>query len=90
MHVLKICTGNSCQQRFSDSLLKIAKEAQASGTAIEVESCGCLSNCEIGPNVYWGKTGSPLSDIMQEGHVENGMTPNKHRERLELINNQSE
>ncbi len=55
---------------------------------IRLETCGCLSNCDYGPNVFIGtQAESPLSLIMGDGKVENRMTPRRIEERIREIQN---
>lgn len=89
MHLIKICQGGSCRRNFAEESLSKAErvlEIKAGETSSDgkfrLESCGCLSNCEDGPNVFIGTIGTPLSDILGNGSVENHMVPKRIEERL--------
>ncbi len=56
----------------------------------KLETCGCLSNCEKGPNVFIGASGTPLSDLLNSGNVENHMTPKNLEEKLQQLSSESQ
>lgn len=89
MHLIKICQAGSCRRNFSEASLSKAEHVlgmKAGETSpdgkFRLETCGCLSNCDLGPNVFIGTIGTPLSDILGSGSVENHMTPKRIEERL--------
>ncbi len=90
MHIIKICQGGSCRRNFveetlkkAESLLGIKAGEQTADGKIRLETCGCLSNCDYGPNVFIGtQDQSPLSLIMGDGKVENHMTPRNIEARI--------
>ncbi len=96
MQVIKICTAASCTQRFSlDSLAKAEKilgikagETTPDGK-FRLEKVGCLSHCELGPNVLFLNQTSPLAMVMTDIKVENGMTPGRFEEKLQELKKQS-
>lgn len=64
-----------------------AGETTADGK-FRLEKTGCLSHCELGPNVLFMQQNSPLTLIMNEGKVEYGMRPKQFEQKLqEIINN---
>ncbi len=78
---IKICTGCDCSKRFSDetvkkaeSVLKIKAGQSTPDGRFKLEKTGCLSHCELGPNVYFENKG--------EGHVEHGMLPHRIEKKL--------
>lgn len=82
MHIIKICQGGSCRRNFAEESLKLAEKTlgihageNTQNGEIRLETCGCLSNCELGPNVFIGASGTPLSNLLQSGTVLNHMTP---------------
>lgn len=95
MHVIKICQGGSCRRNFAEeslakaeALLGIKAGEQTPDNQIRLETCGCISNCDFGPNVFIGtQPESPLSLIMSDGKVENRMTPKRLEERIRELRN---
>lgn len=92
MHTIHICQGGSCQRNFAADTLKRAEkilgikpgESTPDGQ-FQLETCGCISNCELGPNVLFMTQNSPLSMIMQSGTVENHMTPSRIEEKIRSL-----
>lgn len=93
MHTIKICLGGTCLNNFSVDTLKRAEtvlgihagESTADGK-FKLGTCGCLSNCEQGPNVYFGTQDSPLSALMG-GTIENHMRPNAIEAKIKSLQN---
>lgn len=97
MHTIKICCGGTCTLNFSfDTVLKAEKmlgikagETTPDGK-FRLEKTGCLSHCELGPNVLFMKQSSPLSMVLNEGKVENRMRPQQFEKKLqELLDEES-
>ena len=92
MHIIKICCGGTCTLNFSfDTVAKAEKmlgikagETTPDGK-FRLEKTGCLSHCELGPNVLFMQQSSPLTMIMQDGKVENGMRPQRFEAKLKTL-----
>ncbi len=97
MHIIKVCQGGSCRANYGEESLKRAETMlgikageETSDGKIRLETCGCLSNCERGPNVFIGSQAeSPLAMMMNDGTVENHMTPKNLAEKILEIKNQT-
>ncbi|MEI6221969.1 MAG: (2Fe-2S) ferredoxin domain-containing protein [bacterium] len=50
-HVIKICKGPACSQRFANDIRRAAEEATGEDETIEIRTCGCRGFCEDGPTV---------------------------------------
>ena len=95
MHIIKICQAGSCRRNYAEeslkkaeALLQIKAGEKTPDGKISLETCGCLSNCDFGPNVFIGtQNPSPLSFIMGDGAVENHMTPKRMEERIRELQN---
>lgn len=98
MKVIKICQSGSCRANYGEATLKKAEETlgikAGENTAdgkLRLETCGCLSNCEYGPNVFIGTyEESPLSLFMKDGKVENHMLPRQMEARIRELQNEPE
>jgi NADH:ubiquinone oxidoreductase subunit E len=95
MHIIKICTAATCCQNFALDNVAMAEKMlgiQAGETTpdgkFRLEKVGCLSHCELGPNVMFLKQNSPLAMVMLDGKVETGMRPNRFKEALENLKNE--
>lgn len=92
MHIIKICCGGTCTLNYSfDTLEKAEKmlgikagETTPDGK-FRLEKTGCLSHCELGPNVLFMQQSSPLSMVLTEGKVENRMRPLQFEEKLKAL-----
>ncbi len=89
MHIIKVCTGCSCDKNFSaesiqkaEHVLDIKVGETTKDGQFRLEKTGCLSHCELGPNVLFCKADGPLSAVMIDGEVKNNMLP--HRLEAEL------
>lgn len=96
MHIIKVCQGGSCRRNYAEESLKKAEQTlgirageQTQDGEFLLETCGCLTNCENGPNVFIGTQNSPLSGLMLDGTVENHMTPKRIAEKIQELKNQS-
>ncbi|QQR55279.1 NAD(P)H-dependent oxidoreductase subunit E [Candidatus Peregrinibacteria bacterium] len=97
MKVIKICQAGSCQRNFATNTLKKAEETlgikageNTPDGKLRLETCGCLSNCDFGPNVYIGTyEESPLSLFLKDGKVENHMTPSRIEKRLHELKDET-
>ena len=96
MHIIKVCLAGSCRANYSETSLKKAEEhlgiragEETPDGKIRLETCGCLSNCSLGPNVFFGTQAdgpsSPLSLLLTEGKVENHMTPKRLIEKIDSL-----
>jgi len=57
-----ICSGKTCSQRGSRDLFAIAKRQ-----GINAETCGCMKQCQRGPNI---RVRSGASDMVKNGMTE--------------------
>lgn len=97
MKVIKICQGGSCRRNFAEeglkkaeALLGIKAGENTSDGKFRLETCGCLSNCDFGPNVFIGNSNeSPLSLFLQDGKVENHMTPRNIELKIRELQNEA-
>ncbi|MFT7183792.1 MAG: NADH:ubiquinone oxidoreductase subunit E [Oceanicoccus sp.] len=91
MHIVKVCTGKACSKNFGNENLKRAEkmlgikagETTADGH-IHLESTGCIGYCSQAPNVYFGSA-SPLSMTMNDGTVENKISPPSLEKKLQKL-----
>lgn len=94
MHIIKICCGLSCMQKFAaDNIKKAEKvlgikagETTADGK-FRLEKANCMSNCEEAPNVMFCKADGPLSMLMVDGKVEMNLLPNRFEKKLIELKN---
>jgi|GEM_PF-1755779 len=94
MHLIKVCQSGSCRRNFAEDSLKRAEtvlnikagESTPDGE-FRLETCGCLSNCDDGPNVFIQSGTSPLMNILSDGHVENHMNPNALEAKIKSLQN---
>lgn len=49
--LIRVCTGPACTKNFSSYTLERAEIEAAKDPALTVKTCGCLGQCEKGPNV---------------------------------------
>lgn len=91
MHIVKVCTGCACSKNFGNDNLKRAEDVlgiKAGETTedghIRLESSGCLGQCSLAPNVYFGDA-SPLSMVMNAGSIETKMLPPKLEIKLKEL-----
>lgn len=89
MHIIKVCCGGTCTLNFSFDTVEKAEKMlgiKVGGTTpdgkFRLEKTGCLSHCELGPNVLFMQQASPLSMVLNEGKVENRMRPKQFEEKL--------
>lgn len=94
MHIIKVCTGCSCEKKFGNETLKRAEKAlgikvgeTTSDGQFRLEKTGCLSHCELGPNVMFCKTDGPLSVLMNDGEVKNKQLPNRIEQEITRLKN---
>jgi len=92
MHIIKVCTGCSCERNFGNDTLKKAElilgikvgETTSDGQ-FRLEKTGCLSQCEKAPNVMFCKANGPLSAVMIDGKLETNMLPHRLAKKLEEL-----
>jgi NADH:ubiquinone oxidoreductase subunit E len=92
MHIIKVCQAGSCRRNFAEDSLKRAEkvlqikagESTPDGQ-FRLETCGCLSNCDDGPNVFIQSQGSPLMNIMGNGTIENHMRPDALEAKIKAL-----
>ncbi|MFA6024463.1 MAG: NAD(P)H-dependent oxidoreductase subunit E [Candidatus Gracilibacteria bacterium] len=92
MHIVKICTAGSCTRNFGLETLERAEKVlgiKAGETTpdgkFRLEKTGCLSQCELGPNVAFLSQESPLSMLFTEGHIEHHMLPSRIEAKLNQL-----
>lgn len=94
MHIIKVCVGCSCAQKFAlDNLAKAEKilgikagETTPDGK-FRLEKSGCMANCEKAPNVMFCKADGPLSMLMIDGKIEENLLPNRFEKMLKELKN---
>jgi NADH:ubiquinone oxidoreductase subunit E len=71
----------------AEKVLQIKAGESTPDGEFHLEVCGCLSNCDDGPNVFFGTQGSPLLNLLNEGHVENHMRPDALEAKIKSLQN---
>lgn len=92
MHIIKVCLGCSCINKFGRENLAMAEKIlgiKAGETSkdgkFRLEKAGCMSNCDNAPNLMFCKVKSPLAMVMMDGKVEEKCTPNKLEKKLKEL-----
>lgn len=96
MHIIKVCTGSYCSQQYADSLIRAGEETlgikvgeTTDDGQFRLEKTGCLSHCELAPNVMFCKADGPLAAVMLDGKVENTISPKRFKEELKSLQENS-
>ncbi|MEK9159218.1 MAG: NAD(P)H-dependent oxidoreductase subunit E [Patescibacteria group bacterium] len=92
MQIIKVCCGGTCTLNFSfdtvekaEKMLGIKAGESTPDGKFRLEKTGCLSHCELGPNVLFMQQNSPLTLIMNDGKVENKMRPRQFEAKLQEL-----
>ena len=100
MHIIKVCTGCSCEKRFAEETLKAAEEAlgikageSTPDGQFKLEKTGCLSHCSSGPSIFLGKnensnkrsTENAADAVLIDGEVISGMLPHRLQKKIKEL-----
>ena len=64
---ISVCTNKACRKSGSLDTLRLLRSLASTVptpvAASQIDSCGCLGNCGMGPNVYGEKTAEVFRDV---------------------------
>jgi predicted metal-binding protein len=94
MHIIKVCTGCSCEKSFSSDVLKRAEKVldikvgqTTSDGKFRLEKTRCLSQCEKAPAVMICEADGPLSELMNTGEVKTRFFPSRLEAEITRLKN---
>lgn len=92
MHLIKICCGRACTERFAEENVKKAekilniKEGDTNSAEFQLEKVPCMGNCDNAPNVLFiKKSNSPLGSIFYEERLEEKVYPPRFESLLKQL-----
>ncbi|MBT4385022.1 hypothetical protein HOD30_04725 [Candidatus Peregrinibacteria bacterium] len=96
MHIIKVCTGGSCEKNFGSEVLKRAEKVldinvgeTTKDGKFRLEKTGCLSQCENAPNVMFCKGTNPQPEVINHCEVKTKLLPPRLEAELTHLKNDS-
>ena len=93
MHIIQICCGKACSERFglenfarAKKILGLEDGETSSDGRFRLEKVGCMGNCDLAPNVLMiNRENSPLGAVLFEEKLEEKMLPPKLEQTLKQL-----